>query len=183
MNLPVAILAGGLATRLRPLAGQMPKSLIQVAGQPFIVQQLNLLRRNGLTNVVLCLGYLGEQIQKEVGDGQPLGLHVRYVFDGPKLLGTGGALRNALPMLGDAFFVLYGDSYLECNYLAVEKAFHKSGLEGLMAVFKNMDKWDKSNIVFENGSIVRYDKKHHIPFYYLQCQYVHFLIWLLLIYQ
>ena len=81
MNLPVAILAGGLATRLRPLTGQMPKSLIQVAGQPFIVQQLNLLRRNGFTNVVLCLGHLGEQIQKEVGDGQPLGLHVRDVFE------------------------------------------------------------------------------------------------------
>lgn len=163
MSLPVAILAGGLATRLSPLTGQMPKSLIDVAGQPFIVRQLNLLRRSGLTNVVLCLGYLGEQIQKEVGDGQPLGLHVRYVFDGPKFLGTGGALRNTLPMLGDAFFVLYGDSYLECDYLAVEKAFYKSGCLGLMAVFKNMDQWDKSNIIFEKEQILAYDKKNHIP--------------------
>lgn len=163
MSLSVAILAGGLATRLRPLTGQMPKSLIDVAGRPFIIHQLELLRRSGLINVVLCIGYLGEQIQKEVGDGQSLGLRVRYIFDGPKLLGTGGALRNALPALGDAFFVLYGDSYLECDYLAIEEAFYKSGQWGLMTVFKNMDRWDKSNIVFENGNIARYDKNNHIP--------------------
>ena len=163
MSLPVAILAGGLAKRLRPLTGRMPKSLIDVAGQPFIVHQLNLLRRNGLKDVVLCVGYLGEQIQKEVGDGHRWGLRVTYVFDGPKLLGTGGALRRALPALGDAFFVLYGDSYLECDYLAIERAFYEGGLLGLMTVFKNMNQWDKSNIVFANGRIMRYNKQNCTP--------------------
>jgi len=163
MSLPVAILAGGLAKRLRPLTGQMPKSLIDVAGQPFIVHQLILLRRSGLAEVVLCVGHLGEQIQKEVGDGHRWGLRVTYVFDGPKLLGTGGALRRAFPALGDAFFVLYGDSYLECDYLAIEKVFCEGGRLGLMTVLKNMNKWDKSNIVFENGRIMCYDKKMLIP--------------------
>lgn len=163
MSLPVAILAGGLAKRLRPLTGRMPKSLIEVAGQPFIVHQLNLLRRNGLKDVVLCVGHLGEQIQKEVGDGARWGLRVTYAFDGPELLGTGGALRHALPELGDAFFVMYGDSYLDCDYLAIEKMFRKISRLGLMTVLENMDQWDKSNIVFENGRIMHYDKKNLLP--------------------
>lgn len=163
MSLPVAILAGGLAKRLRPLTGQMPKSLIDVAGQPFIAHQLNLLRRNGFKEVVLCVGHLGEQIQKEVGDGQRWGLRVTYVFDGSTLLGTGGALRRALPVLGDAFFILYGDSYLDCDYLAIEKAYYESGRLGLMAVLKNMNQWDKSNVVFKDGRIICYDKKNLLP--------------------
>lgn len=163
MSRPVAILAGGLAKRLRPLTGQTPKSLIDVAGQPFIIHQLNLLQRNGLKDVVLCVGYLGEQIQKEVGDGHRWGLRVTYVFDGPKLLGTGGALRRALSMLGDVFFVMYGDSYLECDYLAIERVFYEGGRLGLMTVLKNMNQWDKSNIVFANGRIMRYDKSNRIP--------------------
>jgi len=163
MSLPVAILAGGLATRLRPLTGQIPKSLIDVVGRPFIIHQLNLLQQNGLKEVVICVGYLGEQIQKEVGDGERWALRVKYVFDGPKLLGTGGALRRALPVLGDAFFVMYGDSYLECDYSAIEEAFRKSGRLGLMTVLKNMNQWDKSNIVFENERILRYDKKNLLP--------------------
>jgi MurNAc alpha-1-phosphate uridylyltransferase len=163
VSLPVAILAGGLAKRLRPLTGHMPKSLIDVAGQPFIVHQLNLLQRSGLTDVVLCVGYLGDQIRKEVGDGHRWGLRVTYVFDGPNLLGTGGALRHAVPVLGDAFFVLYGDSYLECDYLAIEKVFCEGGRLGLMTVLKNMNQWDRSNIIFEDGRIVSYNKKILIP--------------------
>lgn len=159
----MAILAGGLAMRLRPMTGQMPKSLIDVAGQPFIFHQLNLLRRNGLRDVVLCVGHLGEQIQKEVGDGEKWGLRVKYVFDGPVLLGTGGALRRASPILGDAFIILYGDSYLDCDYLAIENAFRESGLSGLMTVFKNMNQWDRSNIIFENERIRCYDKANHTP--------------------
>lgn len=163
MSLPVAILAGGLAKRLRPLTGRLPKSLIDVAGQPFIARQLNLLRQNGLKEVVLCVGHLGAQIQQAVGDGHAWGLRITCVFDGPELLGTGGALRRALPALGEAFFVLYGDSYLDCDYGAVEKAFQASGRLGLMTVLKNMDQWDQSNVVFKNGRIERYDKINHSP--------------------
>lgn len=163
MSLPVAILAGGLATRLRPLSEQVPKSLVDVAGKPFILHQLELLRRNGLEEIVLCVGYLGEQIRKELGDGSRWSVCIQYAFDGRVPLGTGGALLHALPLLGDAFFVLYGDSYLDCNYGAVEEAFWHSQKLGLMTVFRNSNQWDKSNIVFENGCIRRYDKRNYIP--------------------
>jgi NDP-sugar pyrophosphorylase family protein len=163
MSLPVAILAGGLATRLRPLSETLPKSLVDVAGKPFIVHQLELLRRNGVTHLVLCLGHLGEQVKAELGDGSRWGMQIDYVFDGPVLLGTGGALRRALPWLGEAVFILYGDSYLECDYAAVEQAFRASGKLGLMTVFRNANQWDRSNVVFAGGRIQRYDKETRVP--------------------
>jgi len=163
MSLPLAILAGGLATRLRPLTEKIPKSLVEVAGKPFIVWQIELLRRNGVAHLVLCLGYLGGQVQAELGDGSRWGMQVDYIFDGPRLLGTGGALRRALPRLGEAFFVLYGDSYLDCDYAAVESAFRASGKLGLMTVFRNANLWDRSNVIFENGRIQCYDKKNLVP--------------------
>jgi N-acetyl-alpha-D-muramate 1-phosphate uridylyltransferase len=163
MSLPLAILAGGLATRLGLLTEKIPKSLVEVGGKPFIVHQVELLRRNDVTHLVLCLGYLGEQVQAELGDGSRWGMQVDYVFDGPVLLGTGGALRRALPRLGEAFFVLYGDSYLDCDYAAVESAFLVSGKLGLMTVFRNTNLWDHSNVIFENGRIQRYDKKNLVP--------------------
>src|SRR6266576_3856222 len=113
--LPVAILAGGLATRLRPITETIPKALVPVAGRPFIDHQLALLRRNNITRVVLCLGYLGEQVQAYLGDGETSGLELRYSYAGDQLLGTGGALRQALPLIGDTFWVMYGDSYLDID--------------------------------------------------------------------
>jgi NDP-sugar pyrophosphorylase family protein len=163
MSLPVAILAGGLATRLRPLTEHIPKSLVQVAGKPFAVHQIELLLRHGFMDIVFCLGHLGEQVQSALGDGSRWGVRLHYVFDGPVLMGTGGALQRALPWLGEAFFVLYGDSYLECDYTAVEQAFRASGKLGLMAVLWNDDRWDRSNVLFSSGRIVRYDKRNRTP--------------------
>jgi len=163
MSLPAVILAGGPATRLGPLAQNTPKSLIVVVGQPFIVHQLQLLRRNGITHIVLCVGHLGEQIQATLGDGYAWGVHLYYSFDGPRLLGTGGAIRQALPLLGDSFFVLYGDSYLDCDYQAVRRAFEASGKLALMTVFRNENQWDPSNVIFRDGQIIHYDKRHHTP--------------------
>ena len=160
MTLPVAILAGGLATRLRPITTQIPKSLVEVAGKPFAVHQFELLGRHGLTDVVLCVGYLGEQIQATLGDGSRWGMRLRYVFDGEKLLGTGGALIRAVPLLGDKFFVLYGDSYLDCDYTLIERAFLSSGKAGLMTIFRNDNAWDRSNVEYCAGHILRYDKKN-----------------------
>jgi NDP-sugar pyrophosphorylase family protein len=160
---PIAILAGGLATRLRPVTERIPKSLIEVAGEPFIFHQLRLLRREGFTRVVLCVGYLGEMIQDRVGDGQEFGLKVSYSFDGETLLGTGGALHRALPMLGETFFVLYGDSYLDIAYLPVFVAFQSSGALALMTVMRNMGRWDTSNVVFAGTRVVRYHKRDLIP--------------------
>ena len=119
MTLPVAILAGGLATRLGEITKTIPKALVEVAGEPFVVHQLALLRNAGVQRVVLCVAHLGEQIEAVLGDGRDYGIEVVYSNDGGELLGTGGALRHALPLLGDSFFVLYGDSYLICDYAAV----------------------------------------------------------------
>lgn len=156
---PVAILAGGLATRLRPVTEEIPKALISVAGQPFLAHQLRLLQNAGLRKAVLCVGYRGEMIEQEFGDGRSLGIELSYSFDGPELLGTGGALKKALPSLGQRFFVLYGDSYLPIDYAAPVRAFAASGKLGLMTVFRNEGRWDTSNVWFQAGSIKSYSKK------------------------
>lgn len=156
---PVAILAGGLATRLRPITETIPKALISVAGQPFLAHQLRLLQRAGIRKVVLCLGYRGEMIEQEFGGGGNLGVELSYSFDGPALLGTGGALKKALPLLGQHFFVLYGDSYLPIDYAAPARAFVASGKLGLMTVFRNEGRWDTSNVWLEDGAIKSYSKK------------------------
>jgi NDP-sugar pyrophosphorylase family protein len=163
MSLDVAVLAGGLATRLGPLAAGRPKILIEVGGRPFAERQLEWLRDNGVSRVVYCVGHLGEQVEAALGGGSRWGMSLEYVSDGPGLLGTGGALRHALPRLGDAFFALYGDSYLTCRLPPIEEAFRKSGKAGLMTVFLNSDRWDRSNVVFEGGGIKAYDKKNRLP--------------------
>jgi NDP-sugar pyrophosphorylase family protein len=162
-SLPVAILAGGLATRLRPITNRIPKALVEVAGRPFLQHQIELLRANGITRIVLCAGHLGEMIRDAFGDGSSHGVRIEYSFDGDKLRGTGGALRKALPLLGEQFFVLYGDSYLPIDFREVGAAFRASGKEGLMTVFKNDGRWDRSNVWFENNRIVLYDKKTQRP--------------------
>ena len=161
--LPVAILAGGLATRLRPLTVTIPKSLIPINGEPFVAHQLRLLKRRGIEQVVLCVGYLSEMIQDFVGAGEAFGLAVEYSCDGPVQLGTAGALRNALPLLGDAFFVVYGDSYLPCDYRKVENSFLQSGKAGLMTVFRNEGQFDTSNVEFFGGKIIDYNKRTLTP--------------------
>ena len=159
----VALLAGGLATRLRPLTEKIPKALVPVAGEPFLAHQLRLLYKNGLRRVVVCAGYLGEMIAAEFGDGAAYGMELAYSFDGEKLLGTGGALVRALPLLGEAFLVLYGDSYLPIDYATVVHAFSASGMPGLMTVFHNADRWDTSNVIFADGTIRCYDKRALTP--------------------
>jgi NDP-sugar pyrophosphorylase family protein len=163
MTVPVAILAGGLGTRLGELATSTPKSLIDVAGSPFAAHQLALLRRHGFIDIVFCIGHLGDQIQAVIGDGGRYGVRVRYSDDGPKPVGTGGAIRRALPLLGEAFFILYGDSYLECDYQAIANAFFTSGRPGLMTVMPNDNQWDKSNVFFDGREIVRYSKTRTTP--------------------
>lgn len=161
-KIPVAILAGGLATRLRPITEKIPKSLVPVAGRPFLAHQLELLHARGIRRAVLCIGYLGEMIQKEFGS-EKFGIKLDYSFDGPKLLGTGGAIKRALPMLGEEFFVLYGDSYLPIYYAPIADFFHRSGKQGLMTVFRNEGKFDTSNVVFTGGEIKVYEKMNKLP--------------------
>jgi NDP-sugar pyrophosphorylase family protein len=163
LDLPVAILAGGLATRLRPLTEKIPKVLLPVAGKPFLAHQLELLQAQGIARVVLCVGHLGEMVERDFGDGARWGVKLEYSFDGPTLLGTGGALQKALPLLGDKFFVLYGDSYLPINFHPVAECFRRSGKLGLMTVFHNQNRFDTSNVWFGDGEIKRYEKKNRLP--------------------
>lgn len=160
MIFPVVILAGGLATRLRPLTETIPKSLVEVNGEPFVAHQLRLLQQQGVRHVTMCLGYLGEMVVDYVGDGSQFGLQVSYSFDGPTLLGTAGAIKKTLSTLDENFFVLYGDSYLPCHYAAVQQTFIASHKNSLMTVFRNQGKWDTSNVEFADGQILVYDKVH-----------------------
>jgi NDP-sugar pyrophosphorylase family protein len=160
---PLALLAGGLATRLRPLTEQVPKAMIEVAGEPFIAHQLRLARREGISRVVLCVGYLWEQIRDFVADGRRFGLDVEYAVDGSKLLGTGGALRRALDKLGPEFMVMYGDSWLDTAFPPIVEAFRASRRPALMTVFRNDGRWDRSNVWFEDSEIKRYDKRETLP--------------------
>jgi NDP-sugar pyrophosphorylase family protein len=163
VSLPVAILAGGLATRLHPVTTTVPKALVDVAGRPFAEHQLEWLRSQSVERVVFCVAHLGEMIRDALGDGSRWKIHIDYVFDGGTLLGTAGALKRAQPLLGGAFFVLYGDSLLTCDLPAIERTFRASGRAGLMTVFRNDDKWDRSNALFRDGRLLRYDKVNRTP--------------------
>lgn len=158
--LPVAILAGGMGTRLYPLTEHIPKALVEINGEPFLAHQLRLLRAAGIARAVICIGRHGERIREFAGDGARFGMEIAYSADGPVLLGTAGAVRNAVPLLGDAFFVLYGDSYLPCSYREVELAFRAAGQPALMTVYRNEGRWDSSNVEFSEGRILAYDKKN-----------------------
>lgn len=159
----LVLLSGGLATRLQPISKTIPKALVDINGKPFIEHQLNLLKKQGITDVVICAGYLGEQIREFVGDGTRFDIKVTYSFDGEKLLGTAGAIKKALPLLPETFFILYGDSYLPIDFQAVSTFFEEKSKDALMTILENNNKWDTSNVVFKDGAIVKYDKIDKIP--------------------
>jgi NDP-sugar pyrophosphorylase family protein len=156
------ILAGGLATRMRPLTDAIPKALIQVAGRPFVDHQLDWLARHGVSEVVLSIGYRGDMLRAHVEDGARFGLRVRFVDEGSELRGTAGALRLALAegALASEFLVTYGDSFLPVDFGAVFDAFRAAGKPALMTVFANHGRWDTSNVIFAGGVVELYDKHH-----------------------
>ena len=155
---PICILAGGLGTRLGERVAELPKPLLEVAGEPFLLHQLRLLARHGAERVVLCVGYLGERIETEIGT-ERFGLELEYSHDSPGLDGTLGALRRARGLLGERFLILYGDSYLRLDYGAAVDAWIAGGCLGLMSVLENDGRWDTSNAVQANGRVVAYDKR------------------------
>jgi NDP-sugar pyrophosphorylase family protein len=158
----VCILAGGLGTRLGARVADTPKPLIEVAGEPFLLHQLRLLARHGAANVVLCVGYRGAQIEQRIGREQ-FGLRIEYSYDAPGLDGTLGAIRRAQPQLPNRFLVLYGDTYLRLDYRDAAETWERSSCLGLMTVFRNEGRWDTSNVVYENGRVVSYDKAAPTP--------------------
>lgn len=156
--LPVAILAGGLATRLRPLTETVPKSMIEICGYPFAHWQTKQLAKAGVSEIVYCVAFKSEMIEGFLGDGSKYGLRIRYSHDGPKQLGTGGAVIKALPFLGNKFMVLYGDSYLPIDYSVIEKQFADCEKPALMTVYANSGRFDASNVDFAGGILNRYQK-------------------------
>ena len=159
----VAILAGGQATRLRPLTWQQPKSMLEIKGKPFLEYQLEFLKRSGVTNVVLCLGYLGEHIVNHFGNGGRFGINTQYSYEEEKLLGTAGALKNAADLLDDPFFTLYGDSYLSMDFSAVMSYFLSRNKLALMTVYKNYNQYESSNTVVEGNLVKEFNKQKKTP--------------------
>jgi NDP-sugar pyrophosphorylase family protein len=159
---PICILAGGLGTRLGERVRETPKPLLEVAGEPFLVHQLRLLAGHGAREVVLCVGYRGEQIESQIGS-ERFGISIQYSYDAPELDGTLGAIRRALPLLGERFLVLYGDTYLRIDYAAAAHVWRESGLPGMMSVLRNEGRWDTSNVRYADGRVLAYDKLAPTP--------------------
>jgi len=156
MIFPVIILAGGKATRLGKIAKNTPKSLIKINNHPFLYHQLIYLEKQGIKEVIICAGHLGFKIKKFI-EKKKINLKIKYFNDGKKLLGTGGAIKKILPFVKNNFFVMYGDSYLPINFRNVQKLYINSKKLGLITIYKNKNKLDKSNIILKSGNIY-YDK-------------------------
>jgi NDP-sugar pyrophosphorylase family protein len=159
---PVVLLAGGKATRLGDVSKTVPKALVPVAGRPFIDHQLERLRSQGIRDVILCVGHFASQILNHLGDGSRHDVRISYSEDGPNPLGTGGAVRNALHLIGSGCWVLYGDSLLDVDYATVFSALSKTAL-GVMTVFRNENRFDTSNVLFRDGRLVKYSKTEITP--------------------
>ena len=158
---PIVILAGGLATRLRPITEKIPKSLIEINGEPFVYHQLDLLEQKGFNKIHFCLRFLGEQVEKTVRESEYFKrLCITFSYDGETLLGTGGTIRKIINLLPDYFFVTYGDSYLDIDFLNIQEVFKSKNQDysSLMTVYKNTDLFDNSNVIFENDLIELYSK-------------------------
>ncbi len=163
MSLQAVILAGGLGTRLRPMTHSIPKAMVPICGRPFMEYQLEALCASGVDDVVLCVGYLGQQIVDHFGDGREFGLSIRYGFERKQLLGTAGAIKNVEDLLNDSFFVVNGDTYSIIDFPGIMAHFLGSDRLGLMVVFRNADQWDRSNVVVDGDTVRIYDKERKLP--------------------
>jgi NDP-sugar pyrophosphorylase family protein len=159
----MVILAGGLGTRLWPLTSDVPKALIPIGGKPFLHHQIELLKRQGIRDIVLCVGHLAEQVQDYFGDGRWLGVRIKYSEEKGPLLGTAGAIKRAEPLLGDDFFLMYGDSYLMIDYQEIIRYFRRFHRLALMVVWKNLDRLERSNVAVEANLVTAYNKDKKSP--------------------
>lgn len=159
----MVILAGGLGTRLRPLTSEVPKALIPIGGKPFLHHQIDLLKRRGIRDIVLCIGHLGDRVKDYFGDGRWLGVRIKYSEEESQLLGTAGAIKNAEPLLRDEFFLMYGDSYLMIDYREVMRYFRRFDRLGLMVVWRNVDRFERSNVMVEGNLVTAYNKDQKSP--------------------
>jgi len=154
----MVIFCGGLATRLRPLTEKIPKSMVRINGKPFLVYQIEILKKNNVKNVVLCTGFLGEQIKEYFGDGKKFGINIKYSEEKDRLLGTGGALINAEHILKEKFFTMYGDSYLLLDFRDIWRYFDNFKKMGMMVVYKNYNRFDRSNVTIRDNYVTNFYK-------------------------
>lgn len=167
MDIQVAVLAGGMATRLGSLTGSRPKSLVMVDTKPFLEHQIIMLKKSGVNEIILCVGHFAQQIIDYFGDGSDYGVHIIYSIE-QKPLGTAGALKNAEHLLDEIYFTLYGDSFLFLNFHEILSFFMRSQKIGLMTVFKNSGLYDRSNTrIDDDGMVVEYDKHRETGFKYV----------------
>ena len=158
MDTQVVILAGGLGTRLEGRTKNRPKSMVTVCDKPFLEYQLELLKNGGINHVLLCIGYMGEQIAEHFGNGRKYGVNITYSTE-ERPLGTAGALKRAESFLKDTFFTMYGEAYLFLDFNEVMRYFRSHSKLALMTVYKNYDLYDKSNTVVEGDLVKKYSKE------------------------
>lgn len=159
----IVILAGGLATRLYPITEKIPKSIVEINGRPFLEYQIDLCKKNGIEEIILCVGHLWEQVKDYFGDGSKFGVKITYSVENERL-DTGGALKNALSYLDEQFFVMYGDSYLPIDWQKAADFYKKSGILGLMTVYKNNHRLAPSQLMInKKGFITEFTKKDFRP--------------------
>lgn len=161
--LPIAILAGGLAIRMRPLTCATPKALLPVAGKPFLFHQLDMLQAQNAQIVILCTGYMGNQIKEAIHRENSWKLDILFSDDGENLLGTGGAIKKAASLVQSSLMVLYGDSWVQIDFGQVSNYFQNINISSLMTVYNNNDLYDKSNVYYKDGHIIKYDKVNLVP--------------------
>ena len=166
-DMQVVVLLGGLGSRLKDITKDVPKPMVDIHGKPFFFYQLLLMKWYGFQNFVFCVGYKGSMVEEFFKDGSSYGVSIKYSYDGEKLLGTGGAIRRALPFLNEDFLVIYGDSYMDVDYNEIiynySNAKSRHDKKGLMTVFRNNNRFDKSNVVFTQNELIAYDKHNTLP--------------------
>ena len=165
-DVQVVVLMGGLGTRLKDYTKERPKSLVEVCGKPFFDYQLDLLTAWGFKKFLFLIGYRADMIEEYYKDGRSRDISIKYSYDGEKLLGTGGAVRQALDLLEDDFLLIYGDSFMDIDYAETLYRYQKgkaAGARALMSVLRNNNRFDKSNVVMDGGRLVLYDKKNTTP--------------------
>lgn len=154
----MVIFCGGLGTRLKPITEKIPKSMIIINGKPFLEYQLEILKKNDIRNIVLCIGYLGEKIKEYFKDGKKFSVNISYSEEKGKLLGTGGALKNAKNLLDKRFFTMYGDGYLLLNFKDIWNCFNKFIKIGMLTVYKNYNRYDRSNVTVKGNYVTGFYK-------------------------
>ena len=157
----ILIICGGLGTRLYPITKNLPKSLIEINNRPFIYWQLKYIEQQGFKDIHLCLGNMGEMVEEAVKKFKLINLNITFSYDGDKLLGTGGAIVNALSNVTDDLFIQYGDSYLPVNYKKIQNSYLSNDKKILMSIIKNNNKWDKSNVIYKDSKLLEYNKKNY----------------------